>query len=81
MVALFRKSGIVTALWLLNAPKGTSLFKRLQSEGRLTDEFSGDNTNLTMIYAQDGQKRVGQGILSLYLQSIRKAIVRTRLNS
>jgi hypothetical protein len=33
---------------LLNAPKGTSLYQRLQREGRITTEFSGDNTNFTM---------------------------------
>jgi radical SAM superfamily enzyme YgiQ (UPF0313 family) len=49
MVSFIQESGIVTAMvGLLNAPKGTSLYKRLQGEGRLTDEFSGDNTNFTM---------------------------------
>jgi radical SAM superfamily enzyme YgiQ (UPF0313 family) len=49
MVNFIQESGIVTAMvGLLNAPKGTSLYKRLQSEGRLTEDFSGDNTNFTM---------------------------------
>ncbi len=49
MVSFIQESGIVTAMvGLLNAPKGTDLYKRLQSEGRLTDEFSGDNTDFTM---------------------------------
>jgi radical SAM superfamily enzyme YgiQ (UPF0313 family) len=49
MVSFIQKSGIVTAMvGLLNAPKGTKLYKRLQSEGRLTDDFTGDNTNFTM---------------------------------
>jgi radical SAM superfamily enzyme YgiQ (UPF0313 family) len=49
MISFIQESGIVTAMvGLLNAPKGTSLYQRLQSEGRLTTEFSGDNTNFTM---------------------------------
>jgi radical SAM superfamily enzyme YgiQ (UPF0313 family) len=39
-----RKSGIVTAMvGLLNAPAGTSLFKRLKNERRLLSHFLGDN--------------------------------------
>ena len=49
MISFIQESGIVTAMvGLLNAPKGTNLYKRLQREGRLTTEFSGDNTNFTM---------------------------------
>jgi hypothetical protein len=49
MINFIQESGIVTAMvGLLNAPKGTNLYKRLQQEGRLTTEFSGDNTNFTM---------------------------------
>ena len=36
---------------LLNAPKGTKLYQRLLSEGRMMEEFSGDNTNFTMNFA------------------------------
>lgn len=40
------KSGIVTAMvGLLQAPYGTDLYKRLQREGRLVDEMSGDNAD------------------------------------
>ena len=47
--AFIQESGIVTAMvGLLNAPKGTRLYKRLLSEGRLVSSFSGDNTNFSM---------------------------------
>lgn len=49
MVKFIQDSGIVTAMvGLLNAPKGTKLYHRLFKEGRITEEFSGDNTNYTM---------------------------------
>lgn len=49
MVGFIQESGIVSAMvGLLNAPKGTKLYQRLAGEGRLRDDFSGDNTNLTM---------------------------------
>lgn len=49
MVEFIQASGIVTAMvGLLNAPKGTKLYQRLMHEGRMTDHFSGDNTNFTM---------------------------------
>lgn len=49
MVKFIQESGIVTAMvGLLNAPKGTKLYTRLLSEGRMSDEFTGDNTNFSM---------------------------------
>jgi len=49
MINFIQESGIVTAMvGLLNAPKGTRLYQRLQKEGRMTEAFSGDNTNFTM---------------------------------
>ncbi len=49
MISFIQESGIATAMvGLLNAPKGTSLYKRLEREGRIKSEFSGDNTNFTM---------------------------------
>lgn len=49
MVQFIQESGIVTAMvGLLNAPKGTLLYKRLSGEGRLFEGFTGDNTNFTM---------------------------------
>lgn len=49
MVSFIQESGIVSAMvGLLNAPKGTRLYQRLAGEGRLRENFSGDNTDLTM---------------------------------
>jgi radical SAM superfamily enzyme YgiQ (UPF0313 family) len=45
-IDFIQKSGIVTAMvGLLQAPQGTRLFKRLESEGRLRGDFSGDNVD------------------------------------
>lgn len=44
-----QQSGIVTAMvGLLNAPKGTNLEKRLISEGRMLQDFTGNNTDFTI---------------------------------
>jgi radical SAM superfamily enzyme YgiQ (UPF0313 family) len=44
-----QETGIVTAMvGLLNAPKGTRLYKRLLKDGRLLHTFSGDNTDFSM---------------------------------
>jgi len=44
-----QQSGIVSAMvGLLNAPKNTKLYNRLMSEGRLTSEATGNNTDLSM---------------------------------
>lgn len=44
-----QESGIVTAMvGLLNAPKGTKLYQRLAGEGRLLQNFNGDNTDLSI---------------------------------
>jgi radical SAM superfamily enzyme YgiQ (UPF0313 family) len=44
-----QQSGIVTAMvGLLNAPKGTTLEKRLQLEGRMLKDFTGNNTDFTI---------------------------------
>jgi radical SAM superfamily enzyme YgiQ (UPF0313 family) len=45
-IDFIQKSGIVTAMvGLLQAPVGTRLYKRMESEGRLTGSFSGDNVD------------------------------------
>jgi radical SAM superfamily enzyme YgiQ (UPF0313 family) len=45
-VDFIQKSGIVTAMvGLLQAPLGTRLYERMQREGRLVNEFSGDNVD------------------------------------
>jgi radical SAM superfamily enzyme YgiQ (UPF0313 family) len=49
MADFIQASGIVTAMvGLLNAPKGTKLYERLGGEGRLLQDFSGDNTDLSI---------------------------------
>jgi radical SAM superfamily enzyme YgiQ (UPF0313 family) len=49
MINFIQKSGIVTAMvGLLNAPRGTRLYKRLKHEKRLLSNFTGDNTDCTM---------------------------------
>ncbi len=41
-----KKSGIVTAMvGLLNAPLGTRLYRRLEADNRILNEFTGDNTD------------------------------------
>ncbi|MBI3175294.1 MAG: B12-binding domain-containing radical SAM protein [Chloroflexi bacterium] len=45
-IDFIQKSGIVTAMvGLLQAPLGTRLYDRMQREGRLANEFSGDNVD------------------------------------
>jgi radical SAM superfamily enzyme YgiQ (UPF0313 family) len=47
MIKFIQDSGILTAMvGLLNAPRGTALYKRMKSENRLLDNLSGDNTDL-----------------------------------
>ncbi|MEF9987860.1 MAG: B12-binding domain-containing radical SAM protein [Christensenella sp.] len=50
MTSFIQKSGIVTAMvGMLNAPKGTELYKRLKKEGRLATDFSGTNTDINFV--------------------------------
>lgn len=45
-IDFIQQSGVVTAMvGLLQAPRGTRLYERLQREGRIADEFSGDNVS------------------------------------
>lgn len=45
-IDFIQKSGIVTAMvGLLQAPLGTRLYERMQREGRLVEQFSGDNAD------------------------------------
>ena len=46
---------------LLNAPKGTNLEKRLISEGRMLQDFTGNNTDFTInfIPKMDSEKTYG----------------------
>lgn len=48
-IDFIQKSGIITAMvGLLNAPRLSKLYRRLKEEGRITDEFTGDNTDYSM---------------------------------
>ena len=48
-VDFIQRSGIITAMvGLLNAPRLSKLYKRLHSQGRITDTFTGDNTDYSM---------------------------------
>ena len=48
-VEFIRKSKIITAMvGLLNAPKGTRLYKRLMEEGRIISNITGDNTDFSL---------------------------------
>lgn len=49
MISLIQDSGVVTAMvGLLNAPRGTALYKKLMRENRLTKLPTGDNMDCTM---------------------------------
>ncbi len=49
MIKFIQESSIVNAMvGLLNAPKGTKLYQRLQKEGRLLKEISGSNTDCSI---------------------------------
>lgn len=78
-----QKSGIVSAMvGLLNAPKNTALYDRLESENRLTVETTGNNTDLSMnfipkmdtVVLLDGYKKLIKSIYSVkpYYKRIRQ---------
>jgi len=49
LTSFIQESGIVTAMvGLLNAPKGTRLQKRLENEGRMLKDFTGNNTDFSI---------------------------------
>ena len=49
LISFIQESGIVTAMvGLLNAPRGTKLYKRLMEENRLLKDSTGDNTDMSM---------------------------------
>jgi radical SAM superfamily enzyme YgiQ (UPF0313 family) len=48
-IDFIQKSGIITAMvGLLNAPRFSKLYKRLHNEGRIIDQFTGDNTDCSI---------------------------------
>jgi radical SAM superfamily enzyme YgiQ (UPF0313 family) len=49
MADFIQTSGIATAMvGLLNAPRGTELYKRLKAEGRIIKDSTGDNTDYSL---------------------------------
>jgi radical SAM superfamily enzyme YgiQ (UPF0313 family) len=62
-IDFIQRSGIVTAMvGLLQAPPGTRLYERLQREGRLVNEMSGDNVDgSTNIIPKMGLEALRQG--------------------
>jgi len=72
-IDFIQQSGIVTAMvGLLNAPKNTGLYLRLEKENRLTIEASGNNTDSSMNFIpkmnyrelMEGYKKIIQDIYS-----------------
>ncbi|MCC8122307.1 MAG: DUF4070 domain-containing protein [Oscillospiraceae bacterium] len=71
MVSFIQNSGIVTAMvGLLNAPTGTQLYDRLKAENRLTDDFSGNNTDSEMNFTPVMDKELLQSGYSDVVHSI-----------
>jgi len=62
-IEFIQKSKIVTAMvGILNAPRGSRLFERLQKEGRLLKEATGDNTDFsTNIIPKMGYEKLAEG--------------------
>ncbi len=69
-IDFIQKSGIVTAMvGLLQAPLGTRLYERMQKEGRLVKEFSGDNVDgSTNIIPKMGLEPLREGYRELISQ-------------
>jgi radical SAM superfamily enzyme YgiQ (UPF0313 family) len=78
-----QQSGIVSAMvGLLNAPKHTRLYKRLEAENRLTTEATGSNTDFSMNFVPamdlhvllDGYKSIIRSIYATkpYYQRLRR---------
>ena len=85
-IDFIQKSGIVTAMvGLLQAPLGTRLYDRMQLEGRLINEFSGDNvdgsTNIIPIMGLEPLREGYRQILEkIYAPKFFYARVRTFLH-
>ena len=58
-IDFIQRSGIISAMvGLLNAPKKSLLYKRLMTEGRIIDNWSGDNTDYSMNFIPKMNKQV-----------------------
>ena len=82
MITLIQDSGVVMAMvGLLNAPRGTALYKKMMGENRLTQLPTGDNMDCTMNFIPrmemhqllDGYQKVLNTIYSqkYYYQRVR----------
>jgi radical SAM superfamily enzyme YgiQ (UPF0313 family) len=69
-IDFIQRSGIVTAMvGLLQAPPGTRLYERLQGEGRLVSEMSGDNADgSTNIIPKMGLDKLREGYRKILSQ-------------
>jgi len=88
-IDFIQQSGIVSAMvGLLNAPKNTKLYKRLEAENRLTTEATGSNTDLSMNFIPKmnyhellaGYKKIIQNIYTSkpYYKRIRQFLLNYR---
>ena len=88
-IDFIQKSGIVSAMvGLLNAPKNTKLYKRMEAENRLTTESTGNNTDFSMNFVPkmnyqellDGYKHIIQNIYATkpYYKRIRQFLLNFR---
>lgn len=58
-IKFIQETGIVTAMvGLLNAPRGTRLYERMLSEGRLLNDMSGDNLDLSINFVPKMNREV-----------------------
>ena len=85
-IDFIQKSGIVSAMvGLLNAPKNTRLYTRLEKESRLTTEATGSNTDFSMNFVPkmnyqellDGYQKILQNIYSVkpYYKRVREFLL------
>ncbi len=85
-IDFIQQSGIVSAMvGLLNAPKNTKLYERLDAENRLTVEATGDNTDMSMNFVPkmnyqdliDGYKKIINNIYTAgpYYKRIRQFLL------
>lgn len=85
-IDFIQKSGIVSAMvGLLNAPKNTRLYNRMQAENRISDEATGSNTDLSMNFIPkmdikdllEGYQKIIQNIYSVkpYYKRLRRLLI------
>jgi len=85
-IDFIQKSGIISAMvGLLNAPKKTRLYERLNNEGRILTDFDGDNTNFALNFIPkmkkedllEGYQKILDGIYSCkpYFERVKQFLV------